>query len=585
MRSGRRPRRSRRLRYRLFAPAVAATLLAVGPAVGQQPRFEGDETVIGRQLMVELLDRHREPISAADRRLARTELELVVDGQPIGPRLLDVEARPDWQLVLYFDRQLAGAQEIAWAASVLGERALELTSLGDVEVVVAGPAPRRVVPATRETGLVEAALAQLALFRGDEASAVLALRDDFLAALGQLESAEAEEREVSPAELAALAVAEEARLIAAQQDRLAAWLLASSEPGRPRAVFWVTGGFDLRPADFYSAYGEEVEATDLTELTAATARLIGGDGWIVHSLVRPPFRTLPARWGLLRRIEVLLDGNRNPKKAAAYLELSREMREAGKLGNAERAARKALYHYYDDPKLAAERASAYVELGEILELAGRRLDARRAFQRAIDLEPELAGRYLGLAALLVEPRESLDILRRGTSGVSAASREELTAGLERLAGRLALPFQLAGEDRHRLIEVDVVGPQERRWSVRAPSHLRSGSPPELAELRLRRFLAGEPSEGELAVDLRERDAGGYALRLATMAADDRAAARWRLSIAYAGSPPRFEHRGVDLGEEAIVDVGEASGGRMRAVLLEDLVGGAWGIAASPRAFE
>src|SRR6185295_5263343 len=175
--------------------------------------------------------------------LVGADLELTVGGAPqtLADLGAPIKAGP-WRIVLYFDRVTTGTRSLRAAADALIEQLPALVALGEVELVVAEPEPRELVPPTRSVAPLEEALAQLfvtAEGRDDlrQARARFATREPGGEARGRSEGAEA--------------LATEERIALRQQDR---WLelLArpsagpSGSPGTlqaprgPRAILWVS---------------------------------------------------------------------------------------------------------------------------------------------------------------------------------------------------------------------------------------------------------------------------------------------------------------------------------------------------------
>lgn len=231
--------------------------------------------------------------------LTLADLELTVGGapQPIADLGAPSKSSP-WRIVLYFDRVTTGTRSLRAAADALIEQLPALVALGEVELVVAEPEPRELVPPTRAVAPLEEALAQLfvtAEGRDDlrQARARFAAREP---APGDLPGADAQD-----------ALGTEERIALRQQDRWLELLARPSgeptaEPGflagrGPRAIFWVSDGYDVDPAPAYGVV--RTGAPPLDRASRATAEAAAELGWTVFSL-RLGDEKLPdtRRWGL-----------------------------------------------------------------------------------------------------------------------------------------------------------------------------------------------------------------------------------------------------------------------------------------------
>jgi VWFA-related protein len=215
------------------------------------------------ELPVQVLD----PKGEVPKSLKVEDLAVLEDGQP--RQVVDVApvARP-WRVVIYVDRVLASSRTLRTAAGALAQRTAELAGLGTVEVVVAEPQPRDVLPATRDLRAIDEALSRLWI-SGEGRDDLRVLRQRFRDEGG----AEGED----PAERTAEAIETEVRLVRRQQDALTEWLLAQSGDG-PRLLLLVSDGYDRDPAAFY-APGSQRQEGALEETALETARTIAALGW------------------------------------------------------------------------------------------------------------------------------------------------------------------------------------------------------------------------------------------------------------------------------------------------------------------
>lgn len=195
------------------------------------------------------------------------DLTVVEDGQPLSVSALAPLSRP-WRIAIYVDRVLSSSRTLRAAAGSLAERARELAALGTVEVIVAEPQPRVMLPASRDPQAIDEALSKLWL-SGEGRDDVRVLRQRFRDAKGD----EGEDL----AGRAEGAVEEEARLVRRQQDALAEWLVAQ-EGGGPRALLLVSDGFDADPAKFYQPDSSQEKGV-LEKVALETARTVAALGW------------------------------------------------------------------------------------------------------------------------------------------------------------------------------------------------------------------------------------------------------------------------------------------------------------------
>ncbi len=452
--------------------------------------------------------------------LRAQDFEILYDGQPRPVVALETGAG-QWQLVIYFDAALTGSAGLRWAAAALAGRSDRLTELGEVTIVVADPAPWTLLPPTRDRDLLNASLSQLARFQEGH--------DELLALRAQVAKALRGERRAEPglgtADLLAAAAAEETRLVRARHDDLLLEL-AERDGGPFRALLIASGGYDLRPQEFYRSLvdqpAELPAATDLSAPTETLARTLAAYGWVVLPLLAPEGDPLKEgmRIGKLRltgpKVEVedervdwqgydrtvlwlfgaRLEGKRKPKRAEAYLELGAALHDQGKLAEAEEALRQAIYHFAGDPKTAERQAVAFVRLGAVLEAREQAQEANAALRLARRLDPDVAIAASGPIAGLLDPVAPLETLAGNTAGGVVRSAKDLASALDRLRWRVWLTYQVAGMpdgDLHAL-EVRFQGSR----TLVFPGWARSSTPEPVAAARARRLLGGEPTGGTLA---------------------------------------------------------------------------------------
>jgi tetratricopeptide (TPR) repeat protein len=550
-------------------PFLAVLVLAAAPPGGapaqeEDPgtRFTGEERVTAVDVVVDFeLDRVRRgkaPRDAPDR-LAPADFQVLHRGEP--RPVVAVETGPEpWTIVVYLEPELTSSYGLAWAADLLAEQVAALTRLGSVEVVVADPAPRSLLAATRDAETLSGVLSQVALglarFPPEDATAAAAGRTELLAIRAEfLAEALHPTPAVDPEEFARWAAEEEVRLGRLRQDRLLDFLVerAGSEPRR--AVVLVSSGYDLSPGDFY------LEAVDLDEEAAAAPRLdddtdalartLAAYGWIVVPLVPPPpepevrpgkrigkWRLQPGT-SIFTPIGAGREAERDEGKAEAYLELGTALRAQGKLEDAEDALEKALHHFYGDPRTAKRQALALLELGAVRVDLGEHELAERTFAMARELDPEQAEHRLGPVVELLHPSAPLDVLAGVTTGLVVREERQLARILEDLGRRVRLTYQVRGLATGELFPVSVSFERAESELV-APGWARSATPRTVAEARVRRMLAGDLPQGDL--ELR-----------ATFEPDAEGSRSGHVTVTFAGGRPFPE------GQEALLRVTWAAG--------------------------
>ena len=136
--------------FSVLTALLLAFQLPAAPAPAAAPQTEAG-------LAVEALDRRGQPL----REPKPEDFTVTEDGAP--RRVLGLETGKPWRVVVYVDRILSGTRSVRGAAGLLAAQVRELTALGTVEILVAEPAPRSVLPPTRDPIAVDEALSQLLL--------------------------------------------------------------------------------------------------------------------------------------------------------------------------------------------------------------------------------------------------------------------------------------------------------------------------------------------------------------------------------------------------------------------------------------
>ena len=382
----------------------------------------------------------------------------------------------------------------------------DLTRLGSVELVIADPVPRTELLPTRDADHLKGVLSQMALRlspgqgKPNRQLELLAMRAEFLAEALHPTPA------VDPEEFARWVVTEELRLAQQWQDHLLDALIERAGASARRVVFLVSSGYDLYPGDFYLSavgLGSEGSAVNLTGPAQDLAKTLSAYGWVVVPVVPPPpdpeirkgkrigkFRLEPFR--------ASREAERDEGKAEGYLELGLALKQQGKLEDAEDAFKKALHHFYGDPRTAERQALASLELGAIREQLGKTELAARAYAEARELSPELATERLGPLVELLDPTAPLVLMARTTTGALVRNGKDVGKAVENLGDRVRLTYQVPGFATGRLHPVSISYKRSGN-ELSSPRWARSATPEPVAALRARRMLAGAMPEGELEV--------------------------------------------------------------------------------------
>ncbi len=512
-----------RLRAALPLVLCAAVLISGSGLSAQQSRTFGEEK---RITAVDLLlgfetgaVRDWATAKPLPNNLRAQDFEIFYDRQPRPVIALETGAG-QWQLVIYFDAALTGGAGLRWAAATLAGRSDELTALGEVTIVVADPAPWMLLPPTRDRDRLNASLSQLARFQEGH--------DELLTLRAQATKEVLSSAPERDTDLLAAVAAEEARIVRARHDDLLLELAERGAAGPHRALLIASGGYDLRPREFYrSLVDGSAELPAVADLGAATetlARTLAAYGWIALPLLAPEADPLKEgmRIGKLRltgpSVEVedehadwqkydrtvlwlfgaRLEGKRKPKRAEAYLELGAALHDQGKLTEAEDALRQAIYHFAGDPKTAERQAVAFARLGAVFEEREQIQEASSALHLARRLDPNVAIAAGGPIAGLLDPVAPLEALAKTTGGGVVRSAGDLASALGRLRRRVWLTYQIAGPPDGDLHALEARYNGSRRLIY--PGWARSSTLEPVSAARARRLLAGEPTGGALALD-------------------------------------------------------------------------------------
>ncbi|MGB3565176.1 MAG: hypothetical protein WBC09_19145, partial [Thermoanaerobaculia bacterium] len=406
-------------------------------------------------IQVELLDGDGRPLTG----VTAGELEVrfgedlvgVSDGGAVGG---------NWRVVLYFDQLLSDSIVFRNATIELAGKAVELTRLGPVEIVLGGSEVRTALPPTRDPDALSQALGWLRL-REDAQDLQAEIRRDLLALL----EPEAEEQEESAdtvdlSQAVADALDRERQALRGQRERLLTWAAENRAPG-PKALFYIGSGFDAEPAHFYRSeidpsligpVAGSLQSGPITPSVDELGQVLSVFGWTA-------FPTLPPV-----REDLLLTPDDNSPATQEGADTVDVVYQDGRLVDKTTIG-------FDPAKLLRER------------------------RKAKDTEET--------GPVLLEPIAPLQALAKITGGEVVGTDLELTDLLERLPKRLQLTLDGAepGTEMER-IEVTVradAGDGEPAAVVRSREWVSAVTPEIVATVRSHQILNNEIDEGDLPV--------------------------------------------------------------------------------------
>lgn len=259
-------------------PAAQQTEVPAGPGSGQQFGGEIDVTVV--RINVVALNAKGEPITD----IKASELKVLEDGQPVEVLSLDpslmaaiaggtdsaetheggaptIRATP-WDIVIYASSELSGRFQLPELLRRVAGEAARLTELGPVSVVMADPDPWLVVENVRRPDRLADSLETIASQTFGQSKIELIrqrLVKEFRPGVGfDIEYDISQESPRMRAARARAAVRQELHLIRTNLERMVGWL-ESRPPTRRGLLVWVTGGFDIDPAEFYIPLVSQVD--------------------------------------------------------------------------------------------------------------------------------------------------------------------------------------------------------------------------------------------------------------------------------------------------------------------------------------
>lgn len=439
---------------------LAAAVSDSGAAVQDEdtPAFSESIAVTEKEILVEF------PTYWSERRVRglveddlAAELLVLEDGEQRSVTRLEPlrGSGRDWKFLVYLDVPLTRGETVREAALGLAAEVPSLIQLGQVQIVVADPEPRTMIGATTRPGLLEDALVELSK-RGLGESDLVMQRIRY--------QAEAE-RSDDPTGVLSEALAAEIAMVRTSADRLIE-TLARECPAAPCALFLISDGWDLQPADWNTAArspeGEEIAreaAAHLISITEELARTAAAYGWITFPL---PFET---------------PGPDDDRQASTPDSLMDQVRANRPLED------KATTPILSFPLKKRPRRSQQVMPASAFD---------------VFVLPNLA-----------PLRHLADTTSGVTLRVAAQIRPELLELQKRWRLYYRTPLPLDGN--LRTVEVRL---RDGEDTVRAPVWLRSSTPASVASTRLRRTEAAGKAQGKLALTLDASASAGTSVAVA-----------------------------------------------------------------------
>ncbi|MEJ2189296.1 MAG: hypothetical protein P8Y93_07720 [Acidobacteriota bacterium] len=179
-----------------------------------------------------------------------------------GPDGDDRRSWRPWRVVVYISTELAGRYVLRSTCEDAAQEASRLTDLGPVEVVLADPLPTVIANAGTDSQRLQAAFDDVAS-RASGVTRVERIRSDFVDEFrpGFGFDSLYDVGQPAPAAMAARARAaanKERTIVLSELDRIVGWI--QGEPATARGLLvWMTGGFDLNPADFYLPLLQQID--------------------------------------------------------------------------------------------------------------------------------------------------------------------------------------------------------------------------------------------------------------------------------------------------------------------------------------
>ena len=271
-----------RLRATVLFAFVAATAAA---QTQPPPGFTEKVEVNVRTVLAVVTDAKGKPI---ERPLSVEEIEVLEDGIPAKVLGVDVvrpmktagseagkeipktevsPAAPPQEVlarmpqILYLDASLLQKQSVKKVCEMTAKNLDALLARGPLEIVLADPEPKTVLPGTADAAPVRAALASLAK-TGQGRDRLLDVRADFLPGASPIKGKGKDLDALEKRMHARAAMQEEVHLVRQSLERLGKWA-SSRADRRPAVLYLASDGFDLVLSDFYRNYLEGTEGDQL----------------------------------------------------------------------------------------------------------------------------------------------------------------------------------------------------------------------------------------------------------------------------------------------------------------------------------
>lgn len=209
------------------------------------------------------------------RRIRPSSLVVIEDGAPKQvTSLRPLSGVGEWRTVVYVDAPLVKAQTLRIASLALGEYIAVLTDLGSVEVVIADPQPRQLLAPSRQSRILEEALARLA--KGE-------LELDQFRSLRRAYRSRLDEHGLEP-EVASRRMHDEIALLRRQADHLLDFASRGGD-GRPSLLFLISDGYFEDPALFYfDEAPSRPKGRAAEHISLEVAQILAAYEWIVVPL-------------------------------------------------------------------------------------------------------------------------------------------------------------------------------------------------------------------------------------------------------------------------------------------------------------
>jgi VWFA-related protein len=174
---------------------------------------------------------------------------------------------PAWQLLIYFDGGLLNAIGAKNATKSLSESAEKLAELGNVEIVVANPSPKVILPPTRDAAAIRQALISVGKQGILPQTEIQHIRSSWMLEVAAINATGLTVAEEMIGAVRA-AAGQEQMVLRRHRDRLLSFL-GRYDDRSPKALFLVNDGFDPDPVWLYSYGNPDLAARIRSEIEDA----------------------------------------------------------------------------------------------------------------------------------------------------------------------------------------------------------------------------------------------------------------------------------------------------------------------------